>query len=275
MERIKLNIKRFAAGGGAFQIDQHYNEQYDQYGNCTSVLITMVASDDIARVEDALGNDISNEWGSFPGWTASKVYTENITETITFISANGEELTTTIDIFSVASTLIYPQASGADIKINTDIKVGNTTLKDISEKVSGLFDLIYPVGSIYQTTDASFSPNVSFSGTWTQIKDVFLLAAGDTYTGGTSGGAATVQLTEGQLPKISASWAIHGQEGGTIFYTLNGKATGTQYNSYKTTQGGTLSGARSYQNPGIAFGNNESHNNMPPYQVVYTWKRTQ
>lgn len=271
MKRIKLNIKRFASGGGEFQIDQHYNEQYDQYGNCTSVLITIIASNDIARVEDSLGNDISSEWGSFPGWAASKVYTENKTETVTFISVNGEELATTIDVFSVATTLIYPQASGAEIKINTDIKVGNTTLKDISEKVSGLFNLIYPVGSIYQTTDASFSPNVSFGGTWTQIKDVFLLAAGDTYVGGTSGGAATHTHGAGDL------YACIGSPSGNAD-ALGFSAIGWHGRNSTYSVGGTTSQAgghpgRSHDTP--VGGTTGSGSSLPPYQVVYTWKRTQ
>lgn len=85
---------------------------------------------------------------------------------------------------------------------------------------------------------------------------------------GNSAGEKKHKLVESELPEISAWWAIHGQEGGTIFYTLNGKATGTRYGSYKTTQGGTLGGAQSYQNPGIKFGQNGLHNNMQPYVVV-------
>lgn len=272
----KLNIKRFAsAEPDTFEMYTHYTENYDTFGNCTSVTISTVASLDIVQITKN-GVDVSNEWSNVPSPYISKTYTSNITETLTFYGSNGQEYTETIDIISVETNPTIPSefyASNANIKINSDVKVGKMSLKEIDDTVSALFDLVYPVGSIYYTNDANFSPNVSFNGTWEQIKDVFLLAAGDTYVGGTSGGAATVQLTEGQLPKISASWAIHDQEGGTIFYTLNGKATGTQYGSYKTTQGGTLSGARSYQNPGIAFGNNEAHNNMPPYIVVYVWKR--
>ena len=272
----KLNIKRFAsAEPDTFEMYTHYTENYDTFGNCTSVTVSTVASLDIVQITKN-GVDVSNEWSNVPSPYISKEYTSNITETLTFYGSNGQEYTETIDIISVETNPTIPPefyASDANIKINSDIKIGKMSLKEIDDTVSALFDLIYPVGSIYYTNNANFSPNVSFNGTWEQIKDVFLLAAGDTYVGGTNGGAATVQLTEGQLPRITANWAIHGQEGGTIFYTLNGKATGTRYGSYKTTQGGTLGGAQSYQNPGIAFGNNESHNNMPPYIVVYVWKR--
>lgn len=53
-----------------------------------------------------------------------------------------------------------------------------------------LIDLIYPIGSYY-ISDNSVSPATRFGGTWEQIKDRFILAAGDTYTGGDTGGTAT------------------------------------------------------------------------------------
>lgn len=134
-------------------------------------------------------------------------------------------------------------------------------------------DFIYPIGAIYIST-ISTDPGNLFGGTWERIKDVFLLAAGDTYSAGSTGGEATHKLIESELPNITASYQIHGQEGGTIFYNLYGKATGTlMSNNYKTTQGGSLSGAKSYTTPGISFGGNQSHNNMPPYLTVYAWKR--
>lgn len=267
----KLNIRRFDVSQG-FDMYTHYEEQYNQNGDCVSVLITAIANLDIIRVEKN-GVDVSSEWGGLPTTIATKLYTSNVTETLTFYGSDGGQQTTTIDIISVETQFNYNTAVGANISINPNIKVNNLSLGEMGTKIAALFDLIYPIGSIYYTTDANFNPNVSFSGSWQQIKDTFLLAAGDTYVGGTSGGEAEHQLVENELPKITANWAIHGQEGGTIFYTLNGHATGTRYGSYKTTQGGTLSGAQSYQNPGIAFGNNGKHNNMPPYIVVYVWKR--
>lgn len=48
-------------------------------------------------------------------------------------------------------------------------------------------DIIYPVGSIFFST--SVNPNVAFGGTWRQIEDKFLLAAGDTFSAGNTGGS--------------------------------------------------------------------------------------
>lgn len=46
----------------------------------------------------------------------------------------------------------------------------------------------------------STTPSSLFGGTWTQIKDCFLLAAGDNYKAGKTGGSASVALTANQLP---------------------------------------------------------------------------
>ena len=60
----------------------------------------------------------------------------------------------------------------------------------LSTLVSKIFDSIYPVGSIYMSVNST-SPETLFGGTWVQIKDTFLLSAGDTYTAGNTGGSAT------------------------------------------------------------------------------------
>ena len=53
----------------------------------------------------------------------------------------------------------------------------------------------------YYWTDSPEHPAVTFGGgTWEQIKDRFILAAGDTYSQGATGGSATVTLTEAQMP---------------------------------------------------------------------------
>lgn len=55
-------------------------------------------------------------------------------------------------------------------------------------------DMVYPVGSIYMSV-SSTSPATLFGGTWVQLKDRFLLGAGDTYTNGATGGVASITYT--------------------------------------------------------------------------------
>ena len=72
-----------------------------------------------------------------------------------------------------------------------------------------LLNLFYPVGSIYWSSNNT-NPGTLFGGTWTQIKDKFILAAGDSYTNGATGGAATVTLTVSNMPSHSHSFTPSG-----------------------------------------------------------------
>ena len=73
-------------------------------------------------------------------------------------------------------------------------------------------NLVYPVGSIYWSSNNT-NPGTLFGGTWTQIKDRFILAAGDSYTNGATGGAATVTLTVSNMPSHSHSFTPSGTVG--------------------------------------------------------------
>lgn len=128
-----------------------------------------------------------------------------------------------------------------------------------SMQMSDVINAIYPVGSIYMSINNT-DPGTLFTGTtWTQLKDRFLLGAGDTYSGGNTGGAATVTLTVDQIPSHTHSYSIANQ-GGYIGQTTS------PYDSYR------LYGTSS-TNTG-SKGGGQAHNNMPPYLVVYMWKRT-
>ena len=254
----KLNIKRFAtAAPDTFEMYTRHTENYDTFGNCISVTVSTVANLDIVQITKS-GIDVTSEWSGVPSPYISKVYTSNVTETLTFYGSNGQEYVETIDIISVdANPVIPPEfyASDANIKINSDVKVGKMSLKEIDDTVSALFDLIYPVGSIYYTNNANFSPNVSFNGTWEQIKDVFLLAAGNTYVGGTSGGEATHTLTIQEMPSHD-----HNVRYGD---TAGGDGSGYRFSNTKGTNRSIIENE----------GGGQAHNNMPPYIVVYVWKR--
>ena len=67
----------------------------------------------------------------------------------------------------------------------------------------------HPVGSFYWS-EKNTDPGTLFGGTWEQIKDTFVLAAGDTYQAGATGGQADVTLTEDMIPAHSHNQNING-----------------------------------------------------------------
>lgn len=122
-------------------------------------------------------------------------------------------------------------------------------------------DLIYPIGAIYLSVSAT-NPAILFGGKWEQIKDRFLLAAGDTYSNGSIGGEANHILTIEEMPS-------HKHQIKTNNDDWNNSAGGGNY-------GTTHDGANSWYNTNWYTensGGNAAHNNMPPYLTVYMWKR--
>lgn len=122
-----------------------------------------------------------------------------------------------------------------------------------------LLDYLHPVGSIYQSTDPT-SPADLFGGTWEQVKDVFLLAAGDSHAAGSTGGEETHTLTKAELPDHT-----HGYD-----YTGQSDATGTGAIKIVSPAGT----ANAYTGKATSNCGGQAHNNMPPYLAVYTWRRT-
>lgn len=66
----------------------------------------------------------------------------------------------------------------------------------------GTLNAIYPIGSIYMSVNST-NPSQIFGGTWEQIKDRFLLACGNTYSNGATGGEANHILTIAETPTHS------------------------------------------------------------------------
>ena len=118
------------------------------------------------------------------------------------------------------------------------------------------FNRIYPVGSIYMSV-VNTDPAILFGvGTWEQIKDTFLLSAGDTYAAGGTGGSATVTLDTNSMPNHSHSYERFNRK-------TNASDFSGQFFWVESTWPGT----------GTA-GGSQAHDNMPPYLTVYMWKRT-
>lgn len=117
----------------------------------------------------------------------------------------------------------------------------------------------YPVGAIYIST-VETSPASLFGGTWERIKDKFLLAAGDSYAAGASGGEATTTLTVDQIP--SHRHNFYRNRGSLEWTHTDGSCV---YSSYTVV--GTWTERTDPTGGGAA------HNNMPPYLAAYVWRR--
>lgn len=116
----------------------------------------------------------------------------------------------------------------------------------------------YPVGSIYLSVNSTH-PSTLFGGTWQQIQNVFLLAAGSQYIAGSTGGEAEHTLTVKEMPSHNHSATLD---------TTDSPAFDGRYALVETR----YDSSRTYQTSNT--GGNQPHNNMPPYLAVYMWQRT-
>ena len=112
-------------------------------------------------------------------------------------------------------------------------------------------------------SSASTNPNSFIGGTWTQIKDKFILAAGDQYTAGSTGGEATHTLTVSEMPS-HRHWMWQNPTAGRGAGNYDGKG-------YVAQVSVTTAGGYAYTN---YEGGGNAHNNMPPYVVYYCFERT-
>lgn len=196
------------------------------------------------------------------------------------------------------------------MRVNLDGEITDVMYKDEAarEQLANIGKTVYPVGSIYiSVTDTS--PASLFGGTWEQLKDRFLLAAGDSYAAGSTGGEATHTLTASEMPSHNHVYSnATGVQGHQLTvnempsHTHNYPNTPLVHVSYNVqgyvVNGGTnqrwigadgsnggnhtaASGGNGGHSHGLSkananttnTGSGAAHNNMPPYLAVYAWKR--
>lgn len=184
---------------------------------------------------------------------------------------------TIYDTVSTAAVLMDFKAGGKGIAIgkvaekDNVVEIANNWELEIHGKK--LIDYIYPIGSIYMSVNAT-SPANLFGGSWTQLKDRFLLGAGSTYTAGSTGGAATHKLTVAEMPSHNHSF----KDGSHTFLWGQNKTNNVYLNNASAvagkTPGNSAMTSQNIWNSTNSSGNTSAHNNMPPYLAVYMWKRT-
>lgn len=169
----------------------------------------------------------------------------------------------------------------------------------------------YPVGAYYMSSDST-SPAVLFGGTWTQIQNRFIYAAGPGYSVNSTGGSATKTLVTDNIPSHTHSCGSAGSHthtrgtmnitgtfgtGGNTPSLYRDDTSGAFYNSgtngHKFANGNTnddrtsqitLNASRNWSGETSSNGSHAhtigstgkgtAFDVMPPYIVAYVWRRT-
>jgi microcystin-dependent protein len=169
------------------------------------------------------------------------------------------------------------------------------TAADINLLTGGIFDVIYPVGTIYEST-SSANPSTHFSGTtWERYGNGRVTVGQD--SGDSSfdsindtGGVKAVTLATAQMPSHSHTFSgntssngAHTHTDSLPIYTNRSSSSGARLEgTSSSSSAGTWSvvtdsaGSHNHTFSGTTSikGSGTAHENMPPYCVVYRWKRT-
>lgn len=196
-------------------------------------------------------------------------------------------------------------SSNNKFSLDSDGNLIVNSIQTTSGTTSGYdIDKVYPVGAIYMSVSGT-NPSTLFGGTWEQIKDRFLLCAGDSYTNASTGGSATTTLSTNNLPAHThtGSTSSNGSHNHTGTVDANGShihglyyrtcyngtgdyngvcrpSAGTGISTYMDEAGSHVhtfttvaNGSHTHTFTTGSTGSGASFTNMPPYLAVYVWKR--
>jgi hypothetical protein len=172
--------------------------------------------------------------------------------------------TTTIHSIKIESGNRATDWTPAPEDVQSGIDAAQSSADGAQSTAESMLDRIYPVGAVYISV-ASTSPATLFGGTWTQIKDTFLLGAGDTYSAGATGGEAAHTLTTEEMPNHNHK-SVSGYTNSALPDYFGGSTANFGIGNANTNSTTFLTSS--------TVGGGGAHNNMPPYLTVYMWQRT-
>nr|DAI18285.1 MAG TPA: baseplate protein [Caudoviricetes sp.] len=187
------------------------------------------------------------------------------------------------------------------------MKLDDIGLKKVFELMKGrIWKECYPVGSIYMSVNST-DPSTLFGGSWERIQDTFLLASGNSYGAGSTGGSANAAVvrhthvaqehthiqnphTHGTNLGDNIGFATYTHDSGVERMKVASSSSSKRYTFASKPSGSNsaaasglnwssgLSEARPYIGSETVQINNTgvdgAGKNMPPYLAVYVWKRT-
>ena len=171
---------------------------------------------------------------------------------------------------------------------------GNVEIAELGTQLKTLIlQTVFPVGSIYTTTNNTNPATLFGFGTWEQIEGRMILGVSGSHPVYQTGGEETHTLTQNETPahthtrgtmEISGGFTVDdrvywGEAGANAPYGVFGRSGIMNMYDATSTSGGTggildFYASRTWTGATSSVGGNGAHNNMPPYYAAYIWRRT-
>lgn len=190
--------------------------------------------------------------------------------TLNSLTVSGTSTLPTVDIDGGAIDGTPIGANSASTIAATTVTASsniNTTGGQYQVNGTNIFNLIYPVGSIYINANTSANPSTYLGiGTWSRYGEGRVIVSqnsSDSQFDGLNetGGAKTHTLTINEMPSHNHGGIFpSGASGGfSQAFDVDNPGTGADLGSQKFT---------------TYTGGGQAHNNLQPYIVAYVWRRT-
>lgn len=190
--------------------------------------------------------------------------------TLNSLTVSGTSTLPTVDINGGAIDGTPIGANSASTVAATTVTASsniNTTGGQYQVNGTNIFNLIYPVGSIYINANTSANPSTYLGiGTWSRYGEGRVIVSqnsSDSQFDGLNetGGAKTHTLTTNEMPS-------HNHGG---IYPSGASGSFSQAFDVDHPQTGADLGSQKYT---TNTGGGQAHNNLQPYIVAYVWRRT-
>ena len=276
---------------------------YSSNGIKTNGCVVTVGSTEVKSTPTGASGTYSGVIGS-GNFDSDTSYAVSVSITDSQLAKTAEGMKTTI-VTGQLPTATFPIDINADATAIAFLSTAPDDAEGIffgknvdapSYSISGaaLIDFFYPVGSYYETSDASFNPNNAWGGTWEEDTSGRMLVAagtnaGVTYSTGSTGGSKDMIVPYHNHgftnPTIASSGAhvhtLNQRNAGTTGTRATNNVTyGASGHDYQTSNAFVSSGAHSHSysaNGSVGYAGtsgNATNANMPPYIVVKRWHRT-
>ena len=179
-----------------------------------------------------------------------------------------------------------------DVDINGDLACagdavfsGNVEIQNLGTQLKTLIlQTVFPVGSIYTTTNGTNPASLFGFGTWEQIPGRMILGVSGSHPVGQTGGEEAHTLSIAETPAHNHSRGSMNITGHFVSddecLNVGGAfsiGNAYPYDATSKTSGGAriinFNAANAWSGETSYVGGNGAHNNMPPFYAAYIWRR--